>query len=117
MVTVAVDAMGGDDAPRAVVEGAAQASVDSDLQILLVGAEEQISEFMNSRSSEPTRRKSSWRLLLATALAAGPDKYDSIRVICRKEPTPATHLGQRGAQATSQRIQTDTPTVQRSAPH
>lgn len=37
MVSIAVDAMGGDDAPRAIVEGAAQASLRSDAEIVLVG--------------------------------------------------------------------------------
>lgn len=39
MITVAVDAMGGDDAPAAVVEGAAQASLRTDCEIALVGDE------------------------------------------------------------------------------
>lgn len=37
MVTVAVDAMGGDDAPGPIVAGAAQASMRSDVKIVLVG--------------------------------------------------------------------------------
>ncbi len=42
MVSIAVDAMGGDDAPRAIVEGAAQASLQSDTEIVLVGDEVRI---------------------------------------------------------------------------
>jgi len=38
MVTIAVDAMGGDDAPGAVVEGAARAAVDLGVRVLLVGS-------------------------------------------------------------------------------
>ncbi|MCK5803414.1 MAG: phosphate acyltransferase PlsX [Lentisphaeria bacterium] len=44
MATIAVDAMGGDFAPRAVVEGAAESLdlLEGDFDILLVGAEEQV---------------------------------------------------------------------------
>lgn len=42
MATIAVDAMGGDHAPRAVVEGAAEASLGSQVNIALVGDEKEI---------------------------------------------------------------------------
>ncbi len=42
MVTIALDAMGGDDAPRPIVEGAAQASLSTGARIVLVGDEVQI---------------------------------------------------------------------------
>ena len=37
MVRIAVDAMGGDFAPQAIVEGACQAANDFDHEIVLVG--------------------------------------------------------------------------------
>ena len=37
MIWIAVDAMGGDDAPRHVVDGAVAASRDADLGVVLVG--------------------------------------------------------------------------------
>ena len=48
MVSIAVDAMGGDDAPRAIVEGAAQASLRSDAEIVLVGDEKSITALLKS---------------------------------------------------------------------
>ncbi len=40
MLTIAVDAMGGDHAPRAEVEGAVRAARDLDVKVILVGQEE-----------------------------------------------------------------------------
>jgi glycerol-3-phosphate acyltransferase PlsX len=42
MVTIAVDAMGGDDAPKAEVEGAVRAARAFDVRVILVGKEEVI---------------------------------------------------------------------------
>lgn len=52
---IAVDAMGGDDAPSAVVEGAIQAvrHADEDLQILFVGPEAQIQEVLGAHPDAP----------------------------------------------------------------
>ncbi|MBN1353299.1 MAG: phosphate acyltransferase PlsX [Candidatus Omnitrophica bacterium] len=44
---IAVDAMGGDRAPRVVVEGAAWASDELDCQIILVGKERNIKKFLD----------------------------------------------------------------------
>ena len=48
---IAVDAMGGDNAPKAVVEGAIQAlhQTESELSVLLVGPEEQLHDLLASR--------------------------------------------------------------------
>ena len=45
---IAIDAMGGDDAPEVVVEGALAAAMraDDDLHVILVGREEEIREFL-----------------------------------------------------------------------
>lgn len=52
---IAMDAMGGDDAPSAVVEGAIQAvrHADEDLQILFVGPEAQIREVLGAHPGAP----------------------------------------------------------------
>lgn len=51
---IAVDAMGGDEAPEAVVEGAIQALRHTEaLSILLVGPEEQLQRVLSSRSEAP----------------------------------------------------------------
>lgn len=52
---IAMDAMGGDDAPSAVVEGAIQAvrHADEDLQILFVGPEAQIQEVLDAHPAPP----------------------------------------------------------------
>ncbi|MCQ9207225.1 MAG: phosphate acyltransferase PlsX [Omnitrophica bacterium] len=47
MIRVALDAMGGDRAPRVVVEGAAWASREFDCQIILVGKERNIKKLLN----------------------------------------------------------------------
>ena len=44
MIWIAVDAMGGDDAPRLVIDGAVAASRDADLGVVLVGASERIDD-------------------------------------------------------------------------
>jgi len=52
---IAVDAMGGDEAPEAVVRGAIQAlrQADEDLSVLLVGPEDQIREVLGAHSEAP----------------------------------------------------------------
>jgi len=52
---IAVDAMGGDDAPEAVVTGAIQAirHTERDLEVLLVGPEEQIQDVLDTHSNVP----------------------------------------------------------------
>ena len=47
MVTIAVDAMGGDHAPKAEVEGAIRAAKAFEVQVLLVGREEIIRKEMD----------------------------------------------------------------------
>jgi glycerol-3-phosphate acyltransferase PlsX len=44
MIWIAVDAMGGDDAPRHVIEGAVAASRDADLGVVLVGSSARIDD-------------------------------------------------------------------------
>lgn len=53
--TIAVDAMGGDFAPDAIVEGAAQASLSSACQIALVGDEGTITRLLSSFRHDPER--------------------------------------------------------------
>jgi glycerol-3-phosphate acyltransferase PlsX len=52
---IAVDAMGGDEAPEAIVRGAIQAlhQADEDLSVLLVGPEEQIREVLDAQTEAP----------------------------------------------------------------
>ena len=53
---IAVDAMGGDEAPEAVVRGALQAlhRADEDLSVLLVGPDDQVREVLDAHSDAPT---------------------------------------------------------------
>ena len=44
MTTIALDAMGGDNAPKAEVEGAIQAAKHHDVRVILVGREEQLKQ-------------------------------------------------------------------------
>lgn len=55
MPTIAVDAMGGDFAPEAVVEGAARISVESDIQCILVGDAKRVQEVLESHSYRPEK--------------------------------------------------------------
>ena len=55
MAIVAVDAMGGDDAPGAIVAGAAEASLQSDIQIRLIGDEAEVSRLLSARPHEKSR--------------------------------------------------------------
>lgn len=50
MPTVAVDAMGGDFGPTAIVEGVARASLETDIQAVLVGDERRIQEALDAVS-------------------------------------------------------------------
>jgi len=53
MPTIAVDAMGGDNAPEEVVKGVAQVSLETDIQSTLVGDEAQIQAVLNSVPYNP----------------------------------------------------------------
>jgi glycerol-3-phosphate acyltransferase PlsX len=55
MVTIAVDAMGGDSAPKSIVEGAAEASLISDSEIVLVGDEAVITQLLQAVRHDPAR--------------------------------------------------------------
>jgi glycerol-3-phosphate acyltransferase PlsX len=49
MLKIAVDAMGGDFAPEANIVGAYEAALDNEIEILLVGNENKIKEFLRDR--------------------------------------------------------------------
>ncbi len=53
MPTIAVDAMGGDSAPEEVVRGVAQASLETDIDCVLVGDEQQIQAILNAIPYNP----------------------------------------------------------------
>ena len=53
MATIAVDAMGGDHAPDAVVQGVAQISLATDIECLLVGDERRIQSVLEGVSYNP----------------------------------------------------------------
>jgi glycerol-3-phosphate acyltransferase PlsX len=55
MVRIAIDAMGGDAAPRAVVEGAAEASLAGSAELLLVGDEPAITALLARVRHDPAR--------------------------------------------------------------
>ena len=53
MPTIAIDAMGGDHAPDEIVRGVALASIDTDIQCLLVGDERQIQRLLERTEYNP----------------------------------------------------------------
>jgi Fatty acid/phospholipid biosynthesis enzyme len=54
-MTLAVDAMGGDNAPRATVEGAVAAAVDFGLDLLLVGRRRELEPILSATSYRGSR--------------------------------------------------------------
>ena len=55
MLTIAVDAMGGDHAPKAEVEGAIRAASELGLRVILVGPEDVVRQEL---ATHPGRRRS-----------------------------------------------------------
>jgi len=53
-MAIAVDAMGGDDAPEAIVSGAVSAARDKKIPVILVGDEHRISALLNENRSVPS---------------------------------------------------------------
>src|SRR5258705_13823764 len=50
MLTIAVDAMGGDNAPKAEVEGAIRAASELDLRVILVGQEDVVRQELSKHA-------------------------------------------------------------------
>jgi phosphate acyltransferase len=76
---IAVDAMGGDHAPQAIVEGALQAAHDlPDVQIVLIGDEHQIKNYIIGNS--PNNLK-----ILHTSEVILPDEKEPAKAIRRKK--------------------------------
>ena len=56
MVKIALDAMGGDNAPAEIVKGAVQAiAADKDCFVYLVGKEDKIKECLNGQQYDSTK--------------------------------------------------------------
>ena len=55
MPTIAIDAMGGDFAPEAVVQGIAQVSLDTDIDCVLVGDEHRVQKILEGQRYNPER--------------------------------------------------------------
>lgn len=55
MIRIALDAMGGDQAPTAVVDGALEALHDPELEVLLVGSPDLLEEQLRRRDAAPHR--------------------------------------------------------------
>src|SRR5205823_12253875 len=53
MPTIAIDAMGGDHAPGEIVKGVARASLETDIECLLVGDERRIQEVLETVPYNP----------------------------------------------------------------
>jgi len=89
MITIAVDAMGGDQAPRVEVEGAIRAARSYDVKVILVGPEELIREELqrheNARSLPIQVVHASERVAMedSAAKAVRGKRDSSIRVACR----------------------------------
>lgn len=76
MPTIAVDAMGGDQAPREIVKGVAQVSVESDIQCVLVGDERRVQEILETTSYRPERLSI---VHAASSIAMDEDPREAIR--------------------------------------
>jgi len=77
-IRIVVDAMGGDRAPRVVVEGAVQAAKIYDYQIILVGDTRKMNKFLDLYKDYPKDRivlvHASQKLELAEAAAVSRRK-------------------------------------------
>jgi len=126
MITIAVDAMGGDHAPKAEVEGAIQAVKHYPVKVILVGKEDAITKELAQHDG--------WRALPlevhhasevitmadSAAKAMRTKKDSSIRVACRLVRDGAAHgvvsAGNTGAvMATAKMVQGMVPGVERPA--
>jgi len=93
MITIAVDAMGGDHAPAAIVDGAVAAARHLDIQIALVGVPSQVEQALDAHAD--------WRSLPVTVVDA-PDVIemaDPPATVRRKRPALATTIPTRGRPA------------------
>jgi phosphate acyltransferase len=88
MITIAVDAMGGDHAPRPEVEGAVQAARELDLRILLVGRPDEIKRELSRHS----RRGLAIEIVPATDVIA---MSDSPTQAFRKKKNSSAHVAAR----------------------
>jgi phosphate acyltransferase len=126
MITIAVDAMGGDHAPKAEVEGAIQAVKHYPVKVILVGKEDAITKELSQHDG--------WRSLAlevhhasevitmsdSAAKAMRTKKDSSIRVACRLVRDGVAHgvvsAGNTGAvMATAKMVQGMVPGVERPA--
>src|SRR5947209_10261990 len=89
MLTIAVDAMGGDAAPKAEVDGAIRAARSLDIRIILVGCEDvlrkELAEHPGSDDLPIEIRHASERITMedSAAKAMRTKRDSSIRVACR----------------------------------
>src|SRR5688572_8067174 len=88
MITIAVDAMGGDHAPRPEVEGAVQAARELGLRVLLVGRPEEI----NRELGRHGRRGLSIEVVPASEVIA---MSDSPTHAFRKKKNSSAHVAAR----------------------
>lgn len=77
MPTIAVDAMGGDHAPEAIVEGVARVSVDSDIECILVGDEALVQRLLDRHSYRPEKLSI---VHARSAIAMDEEPKEAIRV-------------------------------------
>jgi len=126
MVTIAVDAMGGDHAPRVEVEGAIRAARSHEVKVILVGREELLREELyrhdGARSLPIEIVHASERVTMedSTAKALRGKRDSSIRVACRLVRDGAAEglvsAGNTGAvMATAKLVQGMLPGVDRPA--
>lgn len=126
MITIAVDAMGGDHAPKAEVEGAYQAAKHLNVRVILVGREDQVRQELNhhegwSKLPIDIQHASEVVTMEDSAAKAMRQKRDSsIRVATRLVRDGRAHgvvsAGNTGAcMATAKMVQGMIPGVERPA--
>lgn len=127
MLTIAVDAMGGDHAPKSEVEGALQAVIAHDVRVILVGKEDVITRELNhvqrDWSSLPIEIKHASEVITmddSAAKAMRAKKDSSVRVSARLVKEGLAHgmvsAGNTGAvMATAKMVQGMVPGVERPA--
>ena len=93
MPTIAVDAMGGDSAPEAIVQGVAVASLSTDIQCVLVGNEREVQKILSGVAYNPENIDI---VHASEVIGMGEDPRDAVRRKRNASLLVAVELVERG---------------------
>lgn len=93
MPTIAVDAMGGDSAPEAIVQGVAEVSLSTDIQCVLVGNEREVQKILSGVAYNPENIDI---VHASEVIGMGEDPRDAVRRKRNASLLAAVELVERG---------------------